>query len=111
MQYSPYEKEQIRKLLNDISWEHRKQPDMDSDSFAWFIWQKIEPVFEIIVESRDKQYIKLLEGLLPEKRGQEECDCRKDAPVCGCRVDNYNELIEELEYSVELIKNAINDSK
>lgn len=107
MQYSPFEKEIIKRLLSDISWEHNRNGKMESDAFAWLIWQKIEYALNQLRENRDRQYLKLLNGLVPDKRGQEECDCHKGKNMCGCRVSDYNQVVEEIDFAVKLAKEAI----
>lgn len=107
MKLTPYEKEVIRRMLHEISREYANNPDMESDSFAWLLWQKIEYAMHQLRDNRDRDYLRLLSNVIPEKRGKEQCDCKVGQPSCGCRVSEYNQAIEEVQYAVGLVRKAI----
>ena len=111
IEYTNYEKDILRQMLQDISWEHSAHRDMQSDSFAWLIFKKIEFSLTQIILNRDQRYIALLNSLIPEQRGQEECDCNKGEGKCGCRVNAYNECVEQIDFAVELTKDVIEGKK
>lgn len=105
--YSDLEKEFLKTMLSDISLEHAAHKNMNSDDFAWLLFQKIDWTIKQILIRRDEKFIGMVKGLIPPKRGEEECDCMNSLGNCGCRVRAYNECREEIEFAANLAKQTI----
>ncbi len=110
--YNDLEKEFLRKMLKDISWEHSTHGNMkNSDDFAWRLFQTIDWTIRQILDHKDTKFIGMVNGLIPPKRGEEECDCTKSLGNCGCRVRAYNECREEIKFATSLAKQTITGEK
>lgn len=109
--YSDWEKDILRNMIKDIKWECSAHSDMDSEAFAWLIFKKVEWCIRQLLDARDNKAKTLMNGMLPDKRGKEECDCSKSMGNCGCRVRAFNDAIDEMEYRLKLAKQSLEEDE
>lgn len=111
--YTPYEKEIFRQVLFSLSLELRpfKHPDKDLDLLLGIIERKMELLIEKFDVYKTERIFRALDRVTPKTRGKEECDCHKGEHMCGCRVEDFNDCVEQTEYAIKLLKDKIYDNE
>ena len=97
------EREIYRQLFTRMLAEHRNYgKTMSSEIFSQRIFNNVELAIKYLRDLDKQRVIQVLKGMKMEKRGKEECDCSKGLGKCGCSVRDFNDAVEENNFSVDL---------
>lgn len=95
-------------LQKEVELSCEKYKHLNSTLLANHIKGQIELSVRQIISNHDIRFSKLLNGLIPKYRGKEECDC-SNQNKCGCKVDDFNDMIDEVTFAVNLLKSTMEE--
>jgi len=111
--YSPYEKEILRQIMFALSMDLKPfiRSDKDPGVVGSIVLRKIDHAIEKFEVQKCRELFRALDRIVPEKRGKEECDCHKGTHMCGCRVGDYNQCVDQIKYSIKELKALIKENE